>query len=53
METGFIILSTIIFLILALIWSKKDYFNFMIKVIFALSTGFGGYIIFTQNLLGV
>jgi len=52
MINNYVIISTVIFLILALIWNKNDWGNFGIKTILAILTFYGGYIIFTQNLLG-
>lgn len=47
----FILLATIVFFILTLIWRNSDLGNLTIRISFGLLTFFGGYIIFTQEIL--
>lgn len=42
----FILISTIINLSWAILWSKKDMFNFAVKVVYICMTVFGAYLLF-------
>lgn len=48
----FTIASTIIFLLLMLVWNRDDIQNFMIKFALALMTGWGGYLIYSNQMFG-
>lgn len=47
----FVIISSILFFLLAIIWTKKDWFNLFIKIMFWVMCGFGVYFIFTLRLI--
>jgi hypothetical protein len=47
----FTLISTILFLLLTLMWRKDDLLNLTIKFGLALMTGWGGYLIYTGGLL--
>jgi hypothetical protein len=42
----FTLISTVLFLLLMLMWRKDDWFNFTIKFGLALMTGWGGYLVY-------
>lgn len=48
----FTIMATLVFLILTLIWRSNDPLNLIIKFGLALMTGWGGYLIYTNQMLG-
>jgi hypothetical protein len=48
----FTIVSTIVFLLLFLIWNRDDFQNIVLKFVFALMTGWGAYLIFTNRMFG-
>jgi len=48
----FTIVSTVLFLLLFIIWNASDYQNILLKTAFALMTGWGAYLIFTLRMFG-
>lgn len=48
----YVIVATIVFLFLAIIWGKRGLMNVFIKTFFALLAGYGGYLIYVNHLLG-
>jgi hypothetical protein len=48
----FTIISTLIFLLLMLMWRKDDWLNLLIKFSLAFMTGWGGYLIYSNQMFG-
>lgn len=48
----FTLISTLMFLLLMLMWRSGDMLNLMIKFGLALMTGWGGYLIYTNQMFG-
>jgi hypothetical protein len=48
----FTVISTLLFLLLMLMWRSNDPTNLIIKFGLALMTGWGGYLIYTNQMFG-
>ncbi len=48
----FTVVSTLMFLLLTLMWRSGDILNLTIKFGLALLTGWGGYLIYTNQMIG-
>lgn len=48
----FTLTATILFLLLTLVWRSDDPVNLILKFGMALMTGWGGYLIYTNHILG-
>lgn len=48
----FTVISTLLFLLLTLMWRSGDFVNLLLKFGLALMTGWGGYLIYSNQMFG-